>query len=152
MNQTEKVLEYMQRFGAITPKEADVAIGCTRLAARIKEIKKQGHDVRTEMIPVRNRDGKIVRVAKYSVPPVVCVTAEPPIPQWKCEKCGQTFGSRHKNHVWCPDCRIRIHYRKRELEKGQPAEMQRMLYYEFMERGCEELTGEERRLHNTFSA
>ena len=73
--------------------------------------------------------------------------------QWKCEKCGQPFRSRHKGYVWCLDCRDELGA-KAIKPSGQNAYEfitasvnRRMLYYEFMERGCEELTGEERRLH-----
>ena len=50
---------------AITAAMADDEIGCTRLASRIDELRASGHDITTTMIPLRNRFGKIVRVAEY---------------------------------------------------------------------------------------
>ena len=76
MNQNKQVLDYMETVGAITPREAAQAFGCTRLSARIGELKEQGHPIKTEMIPLKNRYGKIVRVAKYSLPPIVSVRYE----------------------------------------------------------------------------
>ena len=47
--QTEMVLEYLQRFGEITPLEALSAIGCFRLAARIADLRAEGHEISREM-------------------------------------------------------------------------------------------------------
>lgn len=50
---------------AITAAMAADEIGCNRLASRIDELRDSGHQIETTMIPVRNRFGKIVRVAEY---------------------------------------------------------------------------------------
>ena len=71
MNQTEsqkkqilQALRNLKRIG-ITQGYIDAEIGCTRLAARIGDLKRDGHKITTEMIPVSNRSGKTVRVALY---------------------------------------------------------------------------------------
>ena len=58
-------LAQLQAGRAITSSMADDEIGCTRLASRIDELRDSGHQIETTMIPVRNRFGKIVRVAEY---------------------------------------------------------------------------------------
>jgi hypothetical protein len=66
------ILEYMKEYGSITPMEALDGeihlrkINCFRLAARIDELRRDGHPIRTEM--VEGRDGK--RWAMYQLEPV----------------------------------------------------------------------------------
>lgn len=40
MTQTEKIIEYIQENGSITPLDALKEIGCMRLASRMCDIKK----------------------------------------------------------------------------------------------------------------
>lgn len=47
--QSEMILEYLQKYGEITPLEALSAIGCFRLAARISDLRADGHSITTEM-------------------------------------------------------------------------------------------------------
>lgn len=47
--QNEMVLEYLEKFGEITPLEALSAIGCFRLAARIADLRADGHKITTEI-------------------------------------------------------------------------------------------------------
>lgn len=42
MTQKERVLDYIDRFGSITQKEAFEDLGCMRLAARIADIEADG--------------------------------------------------------------------------------------------------------------
>lgn len=67
MSQNKKILEYMQRHGAITPVEAIREFGCMRLSARIHDLRAEGHNVRSEMVNGKNRDGDPVRYARYWV-------------------------------------------------------------------------------------
>lgn len=64
MNQAKQVLEYIQENGSITQKEATRKLGVGRLAARISDLRAEGYNIQTEMIPVRTRGGK-ARVARY---------------------------------------------------------------------------------------
>lgn len=41
--QKEMTLDYMERYGSISPLEALSAYGCMRLAARIADLKKDGY-------------------------------------------------------------------------------------------------------------
>jgi len=69
MNQCQQVLAYMRHHGGITQQDATNYIGCTRLAARIDDLKKQGHDIHRATVTVRNRSGKDARIARYSLTP-----------------------------------------------------------------------------------
>jgi hypothetical protein len=54
MTQTERVLERLHN-GPLTQLDAYKEIGSTRLAARVEELRKQGHTIVTHTI---NRNGK----------------------------------------------------------------------------------------------
>ena len=62
MNQNAAILKHLLRK-SLTPLEALEQYGCFRLAARIGELREQGHDIRTSVI--RNSQGK--RFARYSL-------------------------------------------------------------------------------------
>lgn len=66
MTQTEMVLVYIARHGSITQYQAN-ELGIGRLAARVADLKKQGHDIKSEMIAVRKANGKTAHVACYSL-------------------------------------------------------------------------------------
>jgi len=57
----------LQGGQTITQGEAQKLFGIGRLAARIGDLKKQGMDIESEMITVKNRDGQPCRVARYSL-------------------------------------------------------------------------------------
>ena len=64
MTQTREILEHLQGLGRgkITPLEALHNFGCFRLASRINDLRKEGHDIKTTMI---EQNGK--RFAEYSL-------------------------------------------------------------------------------------
>ena len=49
MTQREHIIESL-RNGPITPMDALLRFGCFRLAARIKELRHLGHNIRTDMV------------------------------------------------------------------------------------------------------
>lgn len=65
MTQCEQVLEYMKDFGSISPLEAMQDIGCMRLAARIADLREQGHPIGRRMKTSKNRYGRDVSFAEY---------------------------------------------------------------------------------------
>lgn len=65
--QTQMVLDYIREHGSITPREAEDEIGCMRLAARIAEIRGEGHAIRKEIVTRKNRYGEKVRFARYGI-------------------------------------------------------------------------------------
>ena len=68
MTQKELILEYITRFGSITPMQAFSDLGITKLATRISEMKKDGMQFKIETIKSKNRFKKTVHYAKYSFP------------------------------------------------------------------------------------
>ena len=61
MNQSDKILDHL-RGGPITPLQALNLYGCFRLAARINELRKQGHNISTKWIK-----GEQKKHAQYSL-------------------------------------------------------------------------------------
>jgi len=57
MTQSEWILSQLKQ-APVTPMEALAGCGCFRLAARIKELRQQGHDIQTKTLILPN--GKIV--------------------------------------------------------------------------------------------
>ena len=62
MSQTNEIMFHLRNYGSITPLEALDLYGCMRLAARVNDLRKRGHEIRTDTV---ERDGK--RWAKYSL-------------------------------------------------------------------------------------
>mgnify|MGYP001557700332 CR=1 FL=1 len=66
MDQCDLLLRRLQR-GPITPLQALDELGIYRLSARILDLKRRGHNIRTEHVEVPNREGRIVHVARYEL-------------------------------------------------------------------------------------
>ena len=67
MTQKQAILEYLNRFGEISPMDAFADLGITKLATRISEMKKDGLCFKTETIKSKNRIGKTVHYCKYKL-------------------------------------------------------------------------------------
>lgn len=67
MTQKEMIIDFMKRFGSITPAQAYEEIGCMRLAARIADLEADGVRIQRENVNRRNRYGKKVRFTRYSL-------------------------------------------------------------------------------------
>lgn len=67
MTQNEMILKYIHDHGSITPLEALKEFGCMRLASRINDLKNQGHNIVSEKVTTKNRYGKKISFAKYSI-------------------------------------------------------------------------------------
>lgn len=65
MTQSERILRHLRDYGSITPVEALQEYGCMRLGARIYDLKREGHDIRTERQSARNRYGERTTFARY---------------------------------------------------------------------------------------
>jgi len=50
MSQNQTILKHLKQGLSITPKFALFNFGCFRLAARIKDLRNQGHAIKTVMI------------------------------------------------------------------------------------------------------
>lgn len=67
MTQRDAILDYINEFGSITPMEAFADLGITKLATRISEMRKDGMHFNIEMVKRKNRYGKTVHYAKYTL-------------------------------------------------------------------------------------
>lgn len=65
--QPQRVLDYMEKYGSITPLQAFDELGILRLAAVISVLKKRGCTIDSEFVSVRNRYGEKCRVKQYSL-------------------------------------------------------------------------------------
>lgn len=63
--QCERILQYMQDFGSVNPLQAMSDLGVMRLAARISDLREQGHAINRRMVTSKNRYGEAVSFAEY---------------------------------------------------------------------------------------
>lgn len=63
--QTRKIMEYIEEHGSITQAEAWEHLRCSRLAARIAELKAEGIPIVTILRHKVNEDGSYTRWAEY---------------------------------------------------------------------------------------
>lgn len=66
MSHMTDAFDYILKHGSITHREAEAAFGCSRIAARVCDLKDIGVDISREIVPVTNRNGEICHVARYS--------------------------------------------------------------------------------------
>ena len=67
MNQGDRIIEYIKRHGSITPMEAFMELGITKLATRISELKRCGYKFEQEYIKSKNRYGEEVHYMQYKL-------------------------------------------------------------------------------------
>ena len=67
MNQNERLLLHLKNFGTIQPMMAWSQLGIYRLASRICDLRKAGHNIEKQMVTLTNRWGEEVRVAEYKL-------------------------------------------------------------------------------------
>lgn len=65
MKQSERIVNYINKFGSISPLEAFRDLGITKLATRISELKKEGMKFKQEYIKTQNRFGEPVHYMRY---------------------------------------------------------------------------------------
>lgn len=66
-NQCSMVLQHLKKYGSITHKEADDLYGCSRLAARISDLRKQGVKITSETVTSKGFGGKVKRYSRYKL-------------------------------------------------------------------------------------
>lgn len=67
MTQYEKIIQYINDFGSISPMEAFRDLGITKLATRISEMRKDGIEFDQKMEYSKNRYGERVHYMRYSM-------------------------------------------------------------------------------------
>ena len=65
VNQRQRIIDYINKFGSITSKDAYDDLGITQLATRIKELKEQGYRFETKWESSKNRYGERVDFKRY---------------------------------------------------------------------------------------
>lgn len=63
--QTALIKKHLNKKGSITSWEAIQRYGCTRLSAKIYDLRKEGMNIKTEHVTKKNRYGYLVTFAKY---------------------------------------------------------------------------------------
>lgn len=67
MNQEQKIINYVERFGSITTLDAFRDLAITRLSARIFNIKNMGYKVTSIREISKNRFGEDVNYSRYFI-------------------------------------------------------------------------------------
>lgn len=65
MNQTQAVRDYLVAGNGLTSLEAIQKFGCTRLSAKIFDLRKKGYAIESEPVDVYDRYGKRTQVSRY---------------------------------------------------------------------------------------
>ena len=65
VTQVERIIDYIKRYGSITPLDALKEFGCMRLASRMCDIKAMGYGIVREFEHSKNRSGEPVKYARY---------------------------------------------------------------------------------------
>ena len=67
MSQRQRILTYLRKGRTLTRLNSWDELGIIEAPARISELRAEGHDIRTKMVPVRNRYGEAVKVAHWTL-------------------------------------------------------------------------------------
>ena len=67
-SQCDEILAHLESGKTITQREASTLYGIDRLGARVWDLERAGHPIHRELVEVTKRNGKITRVARYSIP------------------------------------------------------------------------------------
>ena len=65
MKQHDRIRQYLDDFGSITPMQAFYDLSITKLSTRICEMERKGYKVKRERIKTKNRYGEDVNFMKY---------------------------------------------------------------------------------------
>ena len=63
--QCERLLEHLKLGLPLTAHKALYGYSCSRLAARMYDLRQLGHQIERTMVEVPTRDGRTARVAEY---------------------------------------------------------------------------------------
>lgn len=64
-SQCERLLEHLKLGLPLTAHKALYGYSCSRLAARMWDLRQMGHQIEKRMVEVPTRDGRVARVAEY---------------------------------------------------------------------------------------
>ena len=66
-SQCKGIIEYCEKYGFITAKEAVTYLGCFRLAARIADLEGAGHKFDHQMVYYKDHNGDTRHYMKYTL-------------------------------------------------------------------------------------
>lgn len=67
VNQCERILFYLRHFGSITQLQALRDLGIMRLASRMSDLRKQGFNIKSETVAVKNRMDETCYIKRYFI-------------------------------------------------------------------------------------
>jgi len=67
MNQNQKVVQHLERHGSINTSEAKDKYGIKRLPARIGDLRRMGHTIKSNLVFHMEPDGFDIKIAVYSL-------------------------------------------------------------------------------------
>ena len=67
MNQAQRIHTYLLTGRSLTRLQSWDLLGVLECPARISELRKDGVEINTEMVSVKNKYGESVRVAKWTI-------------------------------------------------------------------------------------
>ena len=67
IKQTDRVKDYLERFGSITQYDALRDLGIMRLASRMSDLKQERYPFKVRNITVKNRFNEKVSIAQYYI-------------------------------------------------------------------------------------
>ena len=65
MTQGDRILTYIDEHGSITPWEAFMELGVTKLATRISELRRDGEQIEKRYVSGVNRFGEKIQYMEY---------------------------------------------------------------------------------------
>lgn len=65
MTQKDMVIDFIKENGSITTWQAITELGITRLASRIADIEREGHEIQRERVTRKNKYGKTTSYTRY---------------------------------------------------------------------------------------
>lgn len=63
--QNQRILDYLDRYGSITQKDAYNDISVFRLASRVSDLRRLGYPIESEFEIVTNKYGEKCRIKRY---------------------------------------------------------------------------------------
>lgn len=66
MTQRQRIIEYMNKYGSITPLDAFRDLGITKLATQVSYMIRDGYDIQKSYEKNKNRFGETCHYMRYS--------------------------------------------------------------------------------------
>lgn len=67
MNQRTRLLSYLEEHKTINSFEGLTKLGIWRVPNRVSELRKQGHNISSEIITYKNKFGESTQIAQYTL-------------------------------------------------------------------------------------